>query len=194
MCLLTAGTQSQLCAFPIVLFPRQASLCSASTVVGLLSLPRLSVPYSRCFSLGVFVFWPFLSSLFLFPRLPFLFVFIYPLNYCFPRTYVNGVTFLCVALVLLRSLSGTTHVCNLFVICLSACPYCNFTGLVLVCSSVFPGRVMPSLLASHSFPLLSFFIVEGIYVGQFNCVVSDEKGCRLYLCIFRDPYKDGFIC
>lgn len=128
--------------------------------MGLLSLPRLSVPYSRCFSVGVFVFWPFLSSLFLFPRLSLCCFFIYPLNYCFPLTYVNGVKFLCFALVLLRSLSGTTHVCNLFVICLSACPYCNFTGLLLVCSSVFPGRVMPSLLASLSFPLLSFLLLK----------------------------------
>lgn len=105
----------------------------------LLAFPRLSVSFS--------------TSLFVL-------VFIYPLNYCFPLTYVNGVTFLCFALVLLRSLSGTTHVCNLFVICLSACPYCNFTGLLLVCSSVFPGRVMPSLLASLSFPLLSFLLLK----------------------------------
>lgn len=151
--------------------PSRASLCWTSTAVGLHSLPRLSVPYSRCFSGGVFVFRPFLCSLFLFLRLSLCFIYPPP-QWLFPLTYVTGVTFSVFALVLLRSLSCETHVCNLLVICLCACPYCNFTGRLLVCLSVFPGRVMPSLLASEfSSTFLFFFTVEDfMWVSLIVCI------------------------
>lgn len=90
-------------------------------------------------------------SLLSFSRLSLCFLFISLIVVFFP-TYANSVAYLGFSLQLLHAHLGTTYVCNLFVICLFACPYCNFTGLLLVCSSVFPGRLKLSLSASLRFP------------------------------------------
>lgn len=140
-----------LCAKPRLSWDVSRSLHCQCLIPDVFQLPSLSVG-------------PFLSSLILFPGISLCFIYPAP-QLLFVFTYVSGVTFSWFALVLLRSLSGTTRVCNLFVICLCACPYCNFTGLLLVCSSVFPGRVMPSLLASEFSSAFSFpFYCQRIFM------------------------------